>query len=485
MPRKNAVDGKPNIILITCDQLRKDALGCYGNPVVQTPNIDRLASRGVRFERIFTALPTCAPNRASLATGRYPSINGLSENGRSLPLSEVTLMQALRDSGYSTYGVGKMHFEPQWNFPPDGSPLKDPGPELAENPQPDQTPWYGFDKVWITEDHRVGPYADYLRAHGLDPWADPHSFTYPQHQCVRSAYPAKHHQTHWIADRSIEFLNEHQAGDPFFMWVSFVDPHHPFNPPAPYDTMYDPEEMPLPVWDESEVDGWPEFVRRKYSAVEGGHEAIGMCHIKDAEWQRIKAYYYGMVTFIDDQIGRIEEALSARGMLDNTIFVFTADHGELLGDHHLVFKGPHYDCVTNMPLFVTRPGETAAGESRRQIGNCIDVMPTILDLAAVDVPAGVQGRSLVPVLEDNELTHYEATLIEMNPFRTIWTEDARLTWHGAGLRGELYDHRRDPNCFHNLWDDPAAVDLKQRLMGQLIGLMVQNTDPLPVRTGAC
>ena len=207
-------------------------------------------------------------------------------------------------------------------------------------------PWYGFERVWLTEDHRVGPYADYLRAHGLDPWADPHSFSYPQNVTVRSIYPEEHHQTTWVADRAIEFLQEHPAERPFFLWTSFVHPHHPFTPPAPYDTMYDPAQMPLPAWDEAEVAGWPERYRHTYFRDGDSYEAVGMYRITDAEWQRTKAFYYGMVSLIDKQVGRLMDVLRRRGLLENTLVVFTADHGEMLGDHHMVFKGTTYDCIT-------------------------------------------------------------------------------------------------------------------------------------------
>ncbi len=397
-------------------------------------------------------------------------------------------MEVLRQRGYATYGVGKMHFGPQWQFPPDGSPLKDPKPAWAVNPQPQDwdMPWYGFEHVQMTEDHRVGPYADYLTEHGYDVWSDPHSFTYPQHICVRSAYPQEHHQTAWIGDRSLEFLNAHPATQPFFLWTSFVHPHHPFNPPAPYDTQYDPAAMPPPLWREGEVDLWPDSYRSKYFNSTGSHEAIGMHQIPDSEWQRVKAFYYGMISFIDNQVGRLLDALSARGMLNNTIVLFTSDHGEMLGDHHLVFKGTTFDEVTNVPLIIRHPGQVNAGEVRSTMTNSIDVMPTLLDCAGLPVPASVQGVSLAASMRDPEITVRDAVLIENQGIRrSVRTDDALLTWHGAGKRGELYDLRTDPHCQHNLWDDPAAVQLQNRLTQMLVQLMAENTDPLPPRVGAC
>lgn len=478
----------PNVLLITCDQLRKQALGCFGNEIVQTPNIDRLAALGVRFDHAFAAYPVCAPNRASIATGRYPSVHGVNTNGIFLPEDEITLMEILRQRGYATYGAGKMHFGPQWRYPPDGGVLKDPHPEWAVNPQPQawEFPWHGFEKVQITEDHRVGPYADYLAEHGYDVWDDPHSFTYPQHICVRSVYPKEHHQTTWIGDRSIDYLTEHPTDQPFFLWTSFVRPHSPFVTPAPYDTMYDPADMPLPVWDEAEVDLWPEVYRQRYFADGQTHSSIGMHRIPDSEWQQVKAFYYGMITHIDDQIGRILTTLEERGMLKNTIILFTTDHGEMLGDHHLMFKGTAYDAVTSVPVMITQPDSPAPGAVRNLLANSVDIVPTVLDLLGIPVPDGVQGHSLVPALRDTSFEVRDAVLIEHGgPRRTVRTKGALLTWHGRGQRGELYDLHEDPHCLKNLWDRPDKATLQREMLDTLIHLMANNLDPLPPRAGAC
>ncbi len=177
-------------------------------------------------------------------------------------------MDVLRKAGYGTYGAGKMHFGPQWNYPPDGSPLIDPDYRLAVNPQPssDRFPWYGFDNVAVTEDHRVGPYEEYLREHGLSLDGELHSASYPQSSTDVSPIPEEHHQTAWITNRAIDFLQDHRSdgqSKPFFLKVSYVHPHHPFNPPKPYDTMYEPEDVPLPEWREGEEDAWPDAYNPK------------------------------------------------------------------------------------------------------------------------------------------------------------------------------------------------------------------------------
>ncbi|MFW6038949.1 MAG: sulfatase [bacterium] len=480
---------KPNVLLIMADQLRADALGCSGNPVDATPNIDALAARGVSFDRVFTAYPVCAPNRGSVATGCYPSVHGLSTNGVPLPSTRPTLMETLRQNGYATYGAGKMHFGPQWRFPPDGSPLVNPGAELAVDPQPkpEALPWYGFEQVMLTEDNRVGPYGRYLERHGYDVWADPHSFTYPQHACVRSAYPEEHHQTTWIADRSIDFLEQHDVDQrPFFLWCSFVHPHHPFNPPAPYDTMYDPVDMPAPKSHADEFDRWPEAYRYKHTATQDGHEAIGMHQLAERDWKRIRAFYYGMVSLIDKQVGRLVDGLRRRGVLENTLIVFTSDHGEMLGDHGLLFKGTTFDEVTRTPLIIAHPDGAHAGQKRSVLGCTIDLMPTILDLCDIETPVSVQGGSLAPAMSDPHHALRDAVLIENGDARrSIRTADELLTWHGPGKHGELYDLRDDPDCFDNRWGCAEGREQQQRLLDQMIELMARNVDPISPQIGAC
>jgi arylsulfatase A-like enzyme len=447
---------------------------------------------------MFAAYPVCAPNRASLITGRYPSVHRLRTNGQRLPEDEVTLMEVLRDAGYATYGAGKMHFGPQWEWPADGQPIQDPDPSTAISPQPpdDAYPWYGFDHVALTEDHRIGPYGDYLAAQGYNVWDELHSASYPQSATVRSPFPEEHHQTTWITDRAIDYLGERPADRPFFLWVSYVHPHHPFNPPAPYDTLYDPAEMPLPVWDESEVQRWPEAYRRKFYVLGEGHEAVGLSAFTAADWQRIKAYYYGMITQIDANIGRLLDVLQRQGQLDNTIVLFTADHGENLGDHRLLFKGTTYDCVTNVPAIIRWPedvqpgganaGKIRPGSSRDLLCSTIDLMPTLLELTGVGAPqpSPMQGVSLVPTLANPDYQAYDAVLIENQGVRrSVRTEDALLTWHGEGVRGELYDLAADPDCLANLWNEPESAEQQRRLLHTLIRLMAENVDPLPVKEG--
>ncbi len=481
---------RPNILFITCDQLRKDALGCYGNPVIRTPHIDSIAESGCRFESMFVVSPACAPSRASIATGRYPSVHGLKLNGVCLPESEITMMETFRKAGYRTYGTGKMHFHPQWGYQFDelDSMVNDVDTSKAINPQP--LPWdlpfYGIESCALTEDHNAGPYGDYLCKHGLDPWKDAHSFTYPQHLCTRSSVPAEHSKTTWITDRSIEFLDKHPEEDPFFMWVSYVHPHHPFVVPAPYDTMYPPEDMPLPRQKPGEEADWPESYRAKFERTSGSHEAIGMNKLEEDDWRRIKSHYYGMISHIDDQIGRILADLELKGLRENTIIVFSADHGELLGDHRMLFKIAYFDEVMNVPFILQHP-DGGSGTACQSLLSSLEIAPTLLLLCGIDIPAGMQASGFGEDLMAHRSIESRPSVFMETPDgdKSIRTERARLTWHGSGKRGELYDLTRDPHCFENLWEAAEASNLKADMMELLVNAMAESVDPLPLRVTIC
>lgn len=465
---------KRNILFITCDQLRKDSLGIYENEVIRTPNIDAMFRHGVRFTNMFTAFPVCAPNRGAIATGRWPKVNGLLDNGYMLPHEEQTMMDTFRSNGYVTYGVGKMHFTPQWQWDMD-----DRG-KGAINPQPDpgELPHYGFDHCTITEDHRIGPYSDYLREHGYDPWEDPHSFSMgKQHRTEASPYPEEHHQTTWITDRALDYLCSHKREKPFFMWLSYVDPHHPFNPPKPYDTLYNPADMPLPVYREGEHDKRNESFQEIFRG-EGGvrYARTNFSRFKDSDWQRIKAYYYGMVTLIDKNIGRVIDYLKETGDLDTTVVVFTADHGETLGDHHLLFKYFPFDCVTAVPFLVMTP-EMKRAKIVDTLCRSLEIMPTVLDLSGLPKPRFINGVSLIDQINGRPKELFDNILIEKSDMKTVRSKKYRLTVYQDHDRGELYDLKKDPHNLENVWDENAYRDVKDHLISQLIARLNEVTDP--------
>jgi arylsulfatase len=460
---------RPNILLIMTDQHRMDALGAYGNPVIRTPNIDSLAAGGVRLTNCWTQHPVCMPSRASIFTGRYPSAHRVRSNGVRLPVTERTLAQSLMEGGYSTFGAGKFHFIPHY-------PYRSPLPTLATHPQP----YYGFQEFHLGEDGRSGEHWQWIQQN------------HPQyHLKPDDAVPHHVHNTGWVANHTVDFLKRSaSAAKPFFAFASFVDPHNTYNPPAPYDTMYRERDMPALVARASERENKPAFYSRLYES----HRPL----VERAAFHRTQ--YYGEISFIDDSIGRILKALDETRQRENTLIVFLSDHGDLMGDHSLFYKGPyHYRHCASVPLIVNWPGRVTAGKVAEGIVQEIDVMPTVLDLAGLPAVPGVQGRSQKALLTSNSKdTGYSSALIEGGvsgvalpaagevgsgtpDVWTLRTMQWRLSYYPGQPAGELYDLNSDPDEFVNLWDRPGVETVRNRLKDELLDRILAARDPLPAR----
>src|SRR6266542_3142884 len=394
---------RPNILLITTDQQRYDCVGANGNPLITTPNLDRLATAGARFEQCYIQNPVCMPSRASLLTGRYCQNHGVRKNGAPLDPDQPNMAKALLAAGYHTASIGKIHLIPHFG-------------RDYEQPHPSRE--YGF-KTMINSDE-PGCYRDaYIRwverehPEHLDavraPVPVPPGYEMPEQYKAyppapaggrglldgrRLDAPAEVSHSAWVATESIRFLRERAAGaasgeEPFFLHAGIYAPHPPLFAPEPYDTMYDPATLPLPLRREGELEDKPSHFR-------GG--ARRNLEVTDAEWQRAKAFYYGMVSLADAQIGRILAALDELGLAENTIVVFTSDHGEALGDHYQTGKGPtNYDSIVRVPLIVRGPG-VPAGRRVAGLVEHVDVAPTLLEAAGVESYTGMKGRSLDPLL---------------------------------------------------------------------------------------
>ncbi|MEX0729631.1 MAG: sulfatase-like hydrolase/transferase [Aquisalimonadaceae bacterium] len=523
----------PNFIFIITDQQRADYLGCYGHPVLKTPNIDRIATGGTRFERCYVNTPICMPNRSSLMTGRMPSAHGVRNNGVPLDPDANTFTHLLRAHGYRTALVGKSHLQtmtgrpsllkreprnPDHRQPPESmqdSHLRGYYDERVtqESPaywkQPDagiHTPFYGFDHVDLVTDHgdmAGGHYLHWLRDQGVDPErlrgrdnALPNDYVCPQ--AWRTAMPEELYPTHYIVERSLAYLDRHaQWGgeQPFFLKLSFPDPHHPFTPPGRYWDMYRPEDMVLP---ESFHPGQgynpPPTVRHAHDNQDkANREGMMAFAINEREAREAMALSCGMIAMIDDAVGEILDRLEALDLSRDTVVVFTSDHGDFLGDHRLLLKGPiHYQSLVRVPLLWRDTGGQAANGDSSELASTIDIAATILDRAGIDPYHGMQGRSLLPALrgstdnDDDVLIEEDGQrllygLQEPPRLRTLVTHRYRLTLcHGAPW-GELYDLREDPHELHNLWDSPAAGSIKAELLERLARKQMALTDrsPLP------
>lgn len=396
----NNTSKKPNILLIMADQLRFDALGCYGNTQIHTPNIDSIALNGSTFDNHFIQNPVCSPSRCTVMTGRYPKIHGTRDNGIPLRDEEITLPEVLRDNGYLTAAIGKMHFTTQFR------------PKVNEE---DDWPAdnYGFSVVHTTSDTKTGEYLDWLKSVSEKDYeivkmqgerkakedrasaADKDTSGAPQ--VYKSEINPAYHQTAWIADQTIKLINESESDKPFFAFCSFVDPHHPFDPPEPYASMYDPDKLEPPIYNEGELDDKPSHFMRHRTGKGFSNEKYDYRKLSPHQWGEVKAAYYGMISLIDDNIGRILEALQKKGIEDDTLIMFTNDHGELLGDHGLLFKGPFlYDCLVKAPMIMKWNNVIPKGARFKQLTQHVDIMPTLLDYAGVRSTIRRAGNVHVP-----------------------------------------------------------------------------------------
>jgi len=500
----------PNVLLITTDQMRADHMGCSGNPVVRTPNLDRLAAGGVLLERAYVSNPVCMPNRSTLATGRLPRNHGCWSNGINLPAHERTLADVLAERGYHTALLGKAHFNTFGRG--EGVAPEDAGMESrdawnAGAVTPEWTgPYYGFQHVELCIGHgvdnmRLGHLGQWVREHhpraaaGVDrrtPAANGAS------QCYTAAVPTEAHSSSWLGTIGSAYLRRLAAdARPFFLWVSFPDPHHPFCPPAPYDGMYAREEVVPPAFGPEALADRPPYFRR---AREGGEwwEGIGpkdlLSEMTEPQLREIIARTYGMVTLIDENIGRLLDALDATGLAERTVVVFTSDHGDLMGDCGMLFKGPFLlEGLIRVPMIWRLPAARGAGGGARSaalMSSC-DIAPTVLELVGMDVPRAMDGAGQAGVLlkalgdssgaeaggrapagRDAAFVEFKSMYHTELNLRTIVTADRKLTYYPGLPYGELYDMTAAAPEARNLHDDPAyAADLaalRRRLLDEAV-----------------
>ena len=474
---------KPNILFICTDQQRYDSLGCYGNTHIQTPTIDALASEGVLFEQCYVQSPVCAPSRASLVTGQYPSVHGLWGNGVTLPEHAAIFSRSLAADGYECGMIGKMHLSHCFAGRTEPRPAND---------------GYGYYR-WAHDPSHPSPenaYHQWLAEHFPDLLEQARSGGPRQrHQAAGfDTMPTEAHYSRWTSEAAIEFLDQQgDADSPFFLWVNFYDPHHPFVAPQEYLDRYDPATLPDPIGYAGELETKPEIQRQASAESYAGHARGFETHSLD-EIKEIIAAYYAMVSLIDDEVARILARLDALGLADDTLVIFTSDHGEMLGDHQLLLKGPMlYEMAVRVPLIMRWPGHLPAGERRADLVQWIDLNPTILEAAGLDPLPASQGMSLLPLARgdtdaptrDWAICEYLNSGHPYDPpvFLTMLRHDRYklIVEHGAPATsrertGELYDLEADPQELCNLWDAPESAGTRIALERMLMDVMVANHD---------
>ncbi len=497
---------KPNILLITSDQQHFDTLG-VNNPKIKTPAFDRLCREGTRFDRAYCPNPTCTPTRASIITGLYPSVHGAWSLGTKLPEDVPTVGQAMHAAGYDTSLIGKAHFQPLQSDPAVDCESIECQPLLRDldywrSFNETHTPWYGFDHVEMTrnhgdESHAGQHYAIWLEEKGVKNWRD--YFEFPDPQTGYAAkdqprpkrhgaweLPAELHYTTWTAERSMARI-EHCADEnkPFFCWSSFHDPHPPYVVPEPWASMYDPADMEIGHLTPGEHDANP--LHFALTQTRGGdfspwnetrwaNHGMG-CHLHTEERMRKDmAIYYGMTSFMDQQIGRILDKLDELGLAEDTLIVFTTDHGHFLGQHGLNAKGPfHYEDVIKLPFIVRwKGGNIPAGAVSEAIQSLVDLAPTFLNAVGKPAPGLMQGVNQLPVWRGDAPKAREAAIVENRHqptaihVRTMVTDRYKLTVYRDHDYGELFDLKEDPGEVRNRWNDPAYAQIKCDLYKQLV-----------------
>ena len=430
---------RPNILFMTTDHLRYDTLGYTGDPLVQTPAIDALAEKSTRFSKCFVQNPVCSPSRASFMTGRYPKNHGVKWNGSKLGEHEITMVEAFKNRGYTTASVGK-HGIGQQRF---GQML-------------DHLDAVGIRRGWKERadgDYTVtdpNPFEQYVRCRGYEYRT---GYALPNFRknlgAVPSDLPEDCLLDAYVGMKSIEYLEGLDTSDPFFLWVGFYGPHHPYVPSGRFARMYNPNAVPPFRRAEDDIAKKPPEYALYFKAEH--HKYRGFDRASDATFREMKAAYYGMVSQIDWQVGLIMDALDQKGVADETIVVFLSDHGEFLGDHGIPAKAPFLlDCMLQVPCFIAVPG--CAGRTCDALVESVDLFPTLAQLAGVDAPECVQGVDLSPLMQGEQAAVRDTVFAEAVDKRCIRTREWKYIHYPTKPYGELYNLSDDPFELDNLYD---------------------------------
>jgi len=483
------MSNRPNILFICTDQQRGDSLGCTGASWAVTPNLDRLAANGALFENCYVQNPLCSPSRASLFTGKYPANHGLYANGVPLPEGQHMFTRTLADAGYDCGMIGKQHLSPC--------------------------------DTWRTEPRQNDGYRVFEWAHGPNHRALENDF----HRWLRKAQPAVYqqifpdsganenielsnrartgtpidhvpkeaHYSHWVAERAVDFITLNRAAsEPFFLATNFFDPHHSFGAPQEFRDMIDADAIPAPNTRPDELDGKPAIHRtlseKSYSGTSPGFQDYTAAEIKE-----IRAQYWAMIALIDYEVGRILTALEQSEQLENTLVIFSSDHGEMLGNHQQLLKGPQlYDDLCRVPLIAHWPSQIRAGQRITNPVQWIDLSATILDASGCGKGSGVQGQTLLPMMQGEVVDFRPWAMCEYrySGFHTdplIMTTMLRhgdwklIIWHGAPAcgntrDGELYNLSDDPGELHNLYHALEHADQRRMMKMRMLDAMTDAED---------
>lgn len=449
---------RPNIVFIMTDQQRPDTVGALGCPWMRTPNLDALAARGVAFTNTYVQGATCTPSRASLIAGLYAHAHG-AERNETWPLEgHPNWIEHFRRASYRTANIGKMHTAPI--FLP-----------------------CGFEERFVVENKnyeqgKMGPPDDFdklLATHGLMRPAQRYMETIPDWFDRLGAaiwpYDEALFPDNVIGRRSVDCVAEHDFSRPLFLWVGFAGPHDPYDVPASALARYEGVELPEPLGFPGEAETKPDEHRKGMEKMDGWpmHAAIWWSRATPERIRTMRRHYFANVSLIDDWVGRIVDEVSRRGQLDNTLFVFTSDHGDALGDHGTVYKfSSHYESVVRVPCLIAGPGLPNGRVSNALVG-LFDLGPTLLELAELPPLEDVHARSFAPLLRGETTDHRDAVFSAHGRSRLMARAgDWKLVFYPDRPYGELYHLGEDPGELRNRYDDPAAGAARRHLTERLL-----------------
>lgn len=455
---------RPNILILYTDQQRWDALGANGNPDIKTPNLDRLATQSLNFNHYFVQNPVCMPSRVSFLTGQYPSTLGITHMGVTVPEDTPALPRLLSNYGYTSANIGKLHFLPH-----------------ANRDHREVHPDYGFDHLEISDE--PGCYEDAYRSWvrkkapdqldlvsvGLPPatkvWNKTLGFkdeiVHPEERFPKHAIPFKCQSdvthTAFVADQTIEFIRNQKDGQ-FMCIAGFYSPHSPWIAPQEFLDLYDPEELTIPSFP-------PEIDAERSDS-----------NFSDAELRSAHHGYYAMVSEVDHHVGRILDTLDEFGLSNDTIVVFTSDHGEWLGEHIKYGKGfPGSDCVSRVPFLLRYPkGLKNSGQKVERIVEGIDVVPTLLELAGIQMPPHLQGSSLLDEKDSDE----GLAMMEMKGWKSIRVLGYRYIARENGNE-MLFDLKKDPGEYRNVASEVEYAEPLGDCRHRLIKRLIEAERPIP------
>lgn len=481
----------PNILWYCTDQQRYDTIHALGNQFIRTPNLDQLVEEGVAFTNAYTQSPICTPSRATFLTGRYPAAHHVHRNGAEyFPDHEVLVTHLLTEAGYDCGLIGKLHLSRAAHF-------------LEKRPKNDGYRFYKWS-------HHPNP--DYPEGHDYADWleqekgVDPIELYNQLSGSVGAGIPTELHQTTWCSEMAIQFITEKREG-PWMLSINPFDPHPPFDPPQEYLDRYNPQDIPYPLFKESDIERQKVFRNidqqtrdainpYKTRGTEDTTKNVprgdmGSVPPDDYDARLVKACYYAMVELIDDQFGRIIDVLQNTDQLENTIIIFTSDHGELLGDHGLIYKGCRFfEGLVHVPLIMSWQAQGVKGGRSDALVELVDLPPTLLEAAGLEIPYYMQGQSFLPILTGKKDPSFHKSHVISEYHGAIGGKEMPDQTHGimyydgrckiaiyqGHSMGEIYDLKSDPGEFDNLWDRPEFKELKIELLHKAFDAYLATSD---------